>query len=397
MKYFILIVVIAFANSCDKSQSGDTKKNIPKNIVKEVKNIPSKLESVDTIRYLCQYKDIGLQVIKDGKLNLGDIDKICYDENKQLFFILDTRTNPGVYLFNASGEYLYKIGMQGRGPGEYIKPLDIILIKEAERVVVVDRKSLQILVYSYNGDSLYQFSTKIDKNKIIYPDAIQYADGKFYVVSLYNTLGSNLAVSIFDLKGKYLKSTYFLDKRTVKGPRLSQYPKIFNLYDKKLYIPSMYNLQMGELSLTDNTITMLSVENQYINSVGKTALMMMDKIISRRPPYNYSEILNLLVDNIEHFYFININQHYRFIKTSRRILLYDGDWNLLFVKNQEDFKIAPRQYRYPAGSKYLYLFGKIAGSWSQGIICAGYDPSISDQYNDSLPTIRLFRFQGTNK
>ena len=381
----ILIFYIISLISCNVSNFEIKKRHNNVEIIKR------KTTNTNT-NYFIQHQKIELQILNNNKLNVGNIDKICYDKKESLIVVLDKRTNPGVYIYNSSGNYLNQIGALGRGPGEYIAPEDMILIKNMKQIIIVDREGMKIIIYSYNGKYLNQFSTKINNDIILFPDAIKYSNERFYIFHLFTTLNGELGVSEFDLNGKYIKSMYNLDARTSRGPVICQFHQLFNLKNNHLFIPSMYSLNIAMYNLENGKLSELCIDNQILDDTGKDDLKKMDYLISKEPPYNFSRIQISLFNNIEHFNIIKIASSYNFIKTNKSIFLYDKDWNLKFSKDKKEFKIGTKTYSYPRNSKYMHLFTKIVGSWDDGIICAGYPPSISGEFNNNNPIIRFYKF-----
>lgn len=84
----------------------------------------------------------------NSKSIIGEIDKIqFYDGN---YFILDRRKQKAVFVFDSLGSFIQKIGNVGKGPGEYIDPVDFI-IKNNE-IEILARFLKKRIKYSLNGD-----------------------------------------------------------------------------------------------------------------------------------------------------------------------------------------------------------------------------------------------------
>jgi hypothetical protein len=65
---------------------------------------------------------------------IGEIDKIKFVDNK--YYILDEHQRKCVFVFDDKGKFLYTVGQQGRGPGEYIQPNDFVVTNS--EIVILD-------------------------------------------------------------------------------------------------------------------------------------------------------------------------------------------------------------------------------------------------------------------
>ena len=74
---------------------------------------------------------------------IGEVSKIKTSDD--LILILDERISKEAYLFNNLGEYLFKVGSKGGGPGEHDDPIAIELTDSS--IILVDR---QFTVHEYN-------------------------------------------------------------------------------------------------------------------------------------------------------------------------------------------------------------------------------------------------------
>ncbi len=88
------------------------------------------------------YKEIRIETSKDCILS-----SLCKLEiYNDLIFIKDN-VFPGIYIFNIDGTLKDKLHKQGRGPEEYLTCDDFILDKKAERLEILDKSNMKIMIY----------------------------------------------------------------------------------------------------------------------------------------------------------------------------------------------------------------------------------------------------------
>lgn len=80
---------------------------------------------------------------------IGCIDKIiCTDD---WFYILDKRVAKSLFVFDAQGRFVRRIGQPGRGPGEYLEPSDFVVYPKENLIIVFDQFGRQLLYYGTDG------------------------------------------------------------------------------------------------------------------------------------------------------------------------------------------------------------------------------------------------------
>lgn len=80
---------------------------------------------------------------------IGGIDKIiCTDDR---FYILDKRVAKSLFVFDAQGRFVRRIGQPGRGPGEYLEPSDFVVYPKENLIIVFDQFGRQLLYYGTDG------------------------------------------------------------------------------------------------------------------------------------------------------------------------------------------------------------------------------------------------------
>ncbi|MPM75836.1 hypothetical protein SDC9_122830 [bioreactor metagenome] len=67
---------------------------------------------------------------------------------KDLIIIMDKTISKGIFVFDKSGKFLYKIGDNGQGPGEFVEISDYTLDVKKEKVYVLDNQRQLINVFN---------------------------------------------------------------------------------------------------------------------------------------------------------------------------------------------------------------------------------------------------------
>ena len=153
MKYFFLIVLLlVLLTTCDKNEQkseGIKKIDVSSAFGQNDKVFLS--EIADSISYI--------QLQSDSNCIIGDIRKP--DKNIQFgldrFFINDGKN---LFSFNNSGAFLFKIGRQGKGPGEYISIDNFSILEKYRLILIYSAAQQKLLIYTY--ENKFVKSIKID-------------------------------------------------------------------------------------------------------------------------------------------------------------------------------------------------------------------------------------------
>jgi len=153
MKKIILINVFVIA-----SMLGCTNLLKRKEILVSKDAIEIKL---DSIKRLEKNKSIIREVtyIKlemNDESTIGEVDKIRYSNNR--FYIFDKNVTKSIFVFSKSGKYLYKIDKLGKGPGEYIFPMDFD-VDTLGNTYMYDNARNKLLKYGINGNFIKEYDT----------------------------------------------------------------------------------------------------------------------------------------------------------------------------------------------------------------------------------------------
>ena len=145
MKTKVLVLLCLIAQmSCKRTVLVD-KGNIPTIAIENFEqDISNKLSDI------CVPVDI-ISLETSEKSIIQHIDKIIITEEE--VFILDTYGAKSILVFSKKGEFKYKIGKAGRGPGEYETPLDFDISNDEIQVLSYNK----VVVYNLNGEYRRQY------------------------------------------------------------------------------------------------------------------------------------------------------------------------------------------------------------------------------------------------
>lgn len=116
-------------------------------------DLPSEITKTDVYECIDSIHVIPLSSSDDDAI-VGHIDGIYIQDSK--LFVTDLYKAKGVFVFDMSGNYLYKIGRSGNGPGEYASLNDVRFT--TEHVDVLDWISWKYIRYDLSGRFLEEHS-----------------------------------------------------------------------------------------------------------------------------------------------------------------------------------------------------------------------------------------------
>ncbi len=108
---------------------------------------PSNL--INTEEFIDQTKFVALETTRESLISA--IEKITIYNGR--IYILDN-VNRSFLIFNEVGKFVKKVGSYGRGPGEFINPINFFINEKKEELLILDDKASKILKFSLTGDFL---------------------------------------------------------------------------------------------------------------------------------------------------------------------------------------------------------------------------------------------------
>lgn len=104
---------------------------------------------------------------------IGQINKILTDKN---FYIVHDKDNNSIFMFDTTGNFMYRIGKVGDGPTEYTQAWDVSLDREKQEVSVLDLSGRKLIKYKYNGDYINSIRINFLFTQHEYIDSIMVAN-----------------------------------------------------------------------------------------------------------------------------------------------------------------------------------------------------------------------------
>ena len=179
-----------------------------------------------------------IQVVKletNENCLISQIAKIVYDKNH--IYILDAgMPSAGLLKYTLSGKFVQKIANKGKGPGEYIRLDDFLLVNG--QFVLLDTVTGKIMFFSKAGDFINEFSINQAAEKFGQVDTNLFAIFKGNRPSTLSL--SHHKISIIDNKGNTVKNLMKMPSY-LRGKSLELYKPTASFGKELLYIDPFSN------------------------------------------------------------------------------------------------------------------------------------------------------------
>lgn len=198
---------------------------------KSVKQIPKETLKIfnDNVPYEDLFRKTGTIFLEtNNNCLISKVSQLNLFSNK--IFILDQNTK-NIFVFDTNGHFINKIGSNGKGPGEYIRPSNFIINRKDSLLKVYDSARKKIISYNFNGRFIGEIY--IDKYLSSFGE---WNNGSGYWGYCAGDLNE-------DTRKKQKESIKFI-KFDSDGKEIQTYEGekvIDNLYLKDCYITSEYN------------------------------------------------------------------------------------------------------------------------------------------------------------
>jgi len=340
------------------------------------------------------------RIVIGGKaaLRFGKINKVLFDEQDSLLFILDRHTIPGIYVYNTMGHFLRKIGRTGHGPGEYFDPIDFCLLPP-KRIALFERGNRRCIIYNYTGEVQKYFLLKIDDRTLIYPSAAVYLDDNFVVYRGYAPTKYSPLFYAFDQTGR--TSNTWGTPSFYNYVDISVESDIMGTTDSCVYKADLYSPEFSIFSKTGRVLQRYQLE--YSSSKKAREFQ---QFKARFPHLNQRE-KGQKGFRLERIKFLHVTSRYIFIMTpenSLRYLLFSRKGDLLYYNSFPEYQTSRGTLSYEVNGDISNPTGEIAamvyhpvGRWSKGVILGGVQPVNPD--DSTLPgyEIRFYRYPDTRR
>lgn len=147
---FTLIFLLSLI-SCSSGDNGGN----------EIFIFQNKLEIYFTSKFISDVKFIPLETNED--CIIGNISKVLFSKGK--YYILDSKSAKQIFVFDSLGKFLTHIGKIGKGPGEFIRPVDFCIDNKANYILIIDADR-KIIKADLNGNFILEKSSPVQNRPI---------------------------------------------------------------------------------------------------------------------------------------------------------------------------------------------------------------------------------------
>ena len=152
-------------------------------------------ESADILDLIDSIQVIKLETNEDYLIS--EISKILYD--KEYIYILDDDLSAGaLFKYTRSGKFVQKISRAGKGPGEYIRLGDFLLVND--QLILLDAGRGKVMFFSKNGEFIKEFSLEET-----YAEKLGKVDANHFAVFNEDDLDLSHNIHIIDGDGNTVK------------------------------------------------------------------------------------------------------------------------------------------------------------------------------------------------
>lgn len=85
----------------------------------------------------------------DTNALIGDIDKLLFCDD--IIVVIEHIKRQSILLFSRQGKFIGRLGIQGRGPGEYLNFTDVAIDHRKKQIVVLDDRGQKLMYYDLEG------------------------------------------------------------------------------------------------------------------------------------------------------------------------------------------------------------------------------------------------------
>ncbi|HTO15416.1 MAG TPA: 6-bladed beta-propeller [Edaphocola sp.] len=259
IRFFTAIFLVSILPSCNVKKSKDIDKD---NQIQKINILSNRGFNIKTSKLISDIKFIPLETT--DSILVGDISKIIRTKNEYL--ILDTQSK-SIYAFDMNGKYLRTIGSNGKGPGEYLNPIDFIVDANEDYLFILDELK-KIVKTDMNGNLILEKNLPDDFRIIdqiaMYNGFIFASTGRtFYNIDNFEVLQFNESLNLINKHLPYLDPLQFHYSYTNK----------FFIREGSLFFISLFNYAIYKFVKTDFQLQYtldFSGKEINLNSLGKS-------------------------------------------------------------------------------------------------------------------------------
>ncbi len=243
----LFLIIILFCLSCKENHNDSVEliKISPKeynvnNLLKDIKKYSKQISKDKVIFVPLETNDNCL---------IGSIDKIFIINDN--YFIVDKKNSKGIFVFDNSGKFLFKIQNTGLAEGEFTNINDVTYNSFQKEIKIFDSDRKKIISYDINGNFVKEISTELFFTRFFSINNSFYLYTKF--MPNFNKTAIDYRLIKTDNKGHIKKYFLEFDKKIQSQTILSLKNNFyFNSSSNKLYFFESFNNIIYKI--TNNTI-----------------------------------------------------------------------------------------------------------------------------------------------
>jgi hypothetical protein len=221
--------------------------------------------------------------LPDG-LFLASIDKVILTQNR--LYVFDYRRSKRLFAFSMDGSYLFSISKVGRGPKEFIEPVDFWV--DEKHIEILDATD-KILQYDLRGQFLTEFKIPFNANKFFKLSDQEYV---LYTKESANTsYGANVICDLLYYSRVSGENECILERSGARVPFIQERNNLFfsqkQVLFSKMFLDTIFTLDKQKLSTT------------YVLNFGDRAFPK-DKLDVNK--YSFESVMNALNGNTDKLY-----------------------------------------------------------------------------------------------
>ena len=140
---------------------------------------------------------------------LGEIRKVVMSD--KFIFIIEQTNREGVYVFDHTGKYLYRIGTQGEGPEEFVHLSDFSIDEEENVIYLCDSPRKRILAFTFENKFIKDIPMDYDAT------CFEYQNGLFFLYKEYSqSCTPSYSLVVKDQNGNLVEKYYPMPKDVVE-------------------------------------------------------------------------------------------------------------------------------------------------------------------------------------
>ncbi len=237
---FLFITLVTFQMLLTMCSTNKTENSETKNDFIEI-NI-DELDLKDSVRFSTFFSGVKIIPLETNKNCLiGRITEI--EIINDTLYVLDQMNSKSLFVFDLEGNFVRKIGNEGRGPGEYVRPRSFTIDTKHNQIHIMD-SGRKILTYTLDG----KFISEITPELLTPFLSIKNLNGVNYVEHMIINEESDFLISAIDNSGtilnQWLPANIYLNGFELNMSSTNQLVKTNNdIKYMRLFMDTIFSIQ----------------------------------------------------------------------------------------------------------------------------------------------------------